>query len=220
LRLIHSAAQEAFMDIRFNHFGKLLCVSLLLVPPAFSQAVVPGEKWRVKSSASMSGMSMPSQTQEMCQPKADKTAAPVPTQSNCRMSDMKQVGNKSSMKMTCTGEHPMTAVIESEYFGPDHYKGSMQSHFDASQVGPGGPPGGTDMTMNYEGENLHVACNAAEPMQSAATVPSLPRGRAAEARAAEAKAAGAKAEATDASDEAKKGALQKTKDKLKGLLNF
>ena len=190
------------MKIRCDHFGTFLFIALLLAPPAFSQAPEPGEKWRVKTTMSMTGMNMPSQTQTMCQAKAqDTTTAPVPTEKGCRISDAKKVGGKTSMKLTCTGEHPMTAILETEYFGPDRYKGSMQTHVDASLVGPGGPPGGADMTINYEGENLHIACDAGELKRQAA------------AAQAQSDVAPAKARQEPAPN-----ALQKSKEKFKELL--
>ncbi len=121
-----------------------------LATTAAAQAPTPGWKWRVKTSMSMMGMSMPGTTSEVCTPKDQPDAAPVEQRPECRIYDLKNVGKKTSMKMSCTGKDPMEGSMEIIYDSPEHYSGKMNATMN-----------GETMVMNYEGTRIGE-CDASE----------------------------------------------------------
>ena len=124
-----------------NKLCKLLLLTCAGTSLAQAQAV-EGEKWKITSSMQMSGMSMPGQTQEFCkQPGAD--AAPIKTDDNCKIYDMKRTGNVQSFKMRCTGEQAMEGSAQFTYMGADRYQGKMEMNTQ-----------GQTMVLNYEGQKI------------------------------------------------------------------
>ena len=125
---------------------KNVCTLLLLTCAgtsiALAQGSVEGEKWRITSSMQMSGMSMPGMSSEICKQPGDDTA-PIKTEENCQVYDMKRVGNVQSFKMRCTGKDAMEGSAQFTYLGNDRYQGKMEIN---SQ--------GETMVMNYEGQKL------------------------------------------------------------------
>jgi hypothetical protein len=114
-----------------------------LVTTAAAQAPTPGYKWRIKTSMSMMGMSMPGSTSEVCVPKDAPDAAPVEQRPNCRVYDVKNVGKKMSLKMSCTGEQAMEGAMEITYDSPEHYSGKMNMSTS-----------GGSMVMDYDGKRI------------------------------------------------------------------
>lgn len=106
------------------------------------------ELWEVSTKMDMVGMpfSMPGQTSKVCMQKGHEkdpnNAVPKDKNQNCKMSDVKVSGNKSSWKIACTGKDPMTGSGEMTY-GEGKYSGKMQMH---SKDG--------DMNMAYEGKRI------------------------------------------------------------------
>jgi hypothetical protein len=131
-----------------KHVWKALLLSCAAASLALAQGATPGEKWRIKSSMQMSGMSMPAQTMEICKP-TNADAVPVKTDDNCQVYDMKRTGNTQSFKMRCTGEEPVEGSAEFTYIGSDRYQGKMLMNMR-----------GETMTMAYEGEKLGGTCDA------------------------------------------------------------
>lgn len=131
-----------------KHIVKGLLLGCAVASLASAQGVTPGEKWRVKSTMQMSGMSMPGQTMEICKP-ADDNAVPMKTDDNCQVYDVKRSGNTQSFKMRCTGEEAMEGSAEITYVSPERYQGKMLMNMR-----------GETMTMAYEGQKLPGTCDA------------------------------------------------------------
>jgi hypothetical protein len=132
---------------------KNVCTLLLLtcVGPslALAQGSVEGEKWKITSSMQMAGMSMPGMSSEICkQPGED--SAPIKTEDNCQIYDMKRAGNVQSFKMRCTGKDAMEGSAQFTYLGADRYQGKMEMTTQ-----------GETMVMNYEGQKLGT-CDGGE----------------------------------------------------------
>lgn len=131
-----------------KHLWKGLLLTCAAASLALAQGAQPGEKWRVKSTMQMSGMTLPGQTMEICKP-TDPDAVPMKTDDDCKIYDMKRSGNTQSFKMRCTGEEPVEGAAEITYLGSDRYQGKMLMNTH-----------GETMTMNYEGQKLGGACDA------------------------------------------------------------
>jgi hypothetical protein len=127
---------------------KGLLLSCAAASLAFAQGATPGEKWRVKTTMQMSGMSMPGQTMEICK-QSDADAVPVKTDDHCQVYDVKRNGNTQSFKMRCTGAEPVEGSAELTYLGSDRYQGKMLMNMR-----------GETMTMAYEGQKLGGTCDA------------------------------------------------------------
>jgi hypothetical protein len=124
---------------------KNVCALLLLTCAGTSLALaqgIEGEKWKVTNQMQMGGMSMPTQSSEICKQPGDDSV-PVRTDGDCQVYDNKRIGNVQSFKMRCTGEQPVEGSAQLTYVSPDHYKGKMEMK-----------TGGETMVMNYEGQKL------------------------------------------------------------------
>jgi hypothetical protein len=112
------------------------------------------ELWEVTNKMEMAGVpfAMPAQTTKVCMQKGHEkdpnNAVSKDKNQDCKMSDAKVSGNKSSWQMKCDGKHPMTGNGEITY-GDGTYSGKMKTH---SKDG--------DMTMVYEGKRIG-SCNYA-----------------------------------------------------------
>jgi hypothetical protein len=88
----------------------------------------PDELWEVTMKMEMPGMpAMPARTSQVCKSKGDRDPSKMgekDRESDCKTSDMKQSGNKSSWKITCTKPKPMSGTGEVTYNG-DNYQGTM-----------------------------------------------------------------------------------------------
>lgn len=118
----------------------------------------PGEKWKVTTSMSMMGMSMPGMTTEVCSPK-NSDQAPVEPNKDCEITDRRRVGNKETFRMRCTGKQQMEGTMEIEHLGKDHYRGKMLAKMAEGE-----------MTMNYEGQKIPGECDAAEMKRKVAAM--------------------------------------------------
>ena len=89
----------------------------------------PGESWEVTSQMSMEAMpmAMPAQTQRVGAP-IDWNEPPGGTRAGdeCRNSDFKTLGNKSSWSVQCAGPHAMTGHGEITRTSPDAYSGFIK----------------------------------------------------------------------------------------------
>lgn len=128
----------------------LIALAVLLSPLA---AVAEGsdEQWEVTTKMEMQGMpmAMPGLTNTVCLPKnrkSDEELVPKDKNSDCKMSDVKQSGNKMTYRMTCTGKHPMSGDGEIEHSG-DSYRGRMHvvGDMEGQQV---------DMTQSFSGKRI------------------------------------------------------------------
>ncbi|HEY0687154.1 MAG TPA: DUF3617 family protein [Steroidobacter sp.] len=125
-----------------KHVCKLLWLGCVGASLAHAQAPVEGEKWRITSSMQMAGMSMPGMSSEICKQPGEDTA-PIKTDDNCQIYDMKREGNVQSFKMRCTGKDAMEGSAQFTYLGSDRYQGKMEMTAQ-----------GETMVMNYEGQKL------------------------------------------------------------------
>ncbi|MDR1726735.1 MAG: DUF3617 domain-containing protein [Acidobacteriota bacterium] len=139
-----------------------VCVALACGAAMAQQKVktqqVAGEKIRVKSSIDMQGMSIPSQTQEICIPAGQDDESTIMQQlqqgqggDNCKISNVKHSGNKFSADIKCTGEEAMTGHLEVETVGK-----TMRSTMDAKTSAGA-------MKMQSEVTRLGTACEVSQP---------------------------------------------------------
>jgi hypothetical protein len=111
------------------------------------------ELWEVTSKMEMAGMPFPmlARTSQICMSKGQEKdpnhAVPKSKEQNCKMSDVKVSGNKSTWKMKCEGKDPMHG--EGEMVRRDGtYSGKTVLHARRG-----------DMTLVYEGKRIG-ACQA------------------------------------------------------------
>ncbi len=123
----------------------------VLLAPIVAIAEDTGEQWEVTTKMEMQGMpmAMPAMTNTVCLPKkrqSDEDLVPRDKNSDCKMSDVKQSGNKMSFKMACSGKNAMTGEGEIEH-NADNYRGKMHmvGDMDGQQV---------DMTQNFSGKRI------------------------------------------------------------------
>ena len=137
-----------------------LGLSLAVLSPALFAAAPapttvpyePGEKWRMTTSMSMAGMTMPGTTIQLCQAKGATEAPKTEDQKNCTYTDMHRSGNKQTGHMRCTKDgQVMEGDVEMESLGPDHYRTTM--HMKMAQ-------GAMDMVS--EGQKIGGECDAGE----------------------------------------------------------
>lgn len=125
----------------------LLLLGSLALPAAGETpqpATLPGDSWDVTSQMSMEAMpmAMPEQTQRVCSPK-NWTEPPPGGSRDCRASDFKTSGNKSTWSVQCSGPPAMTGHGEITRTSPDAYTGSIR--FES-------PEGG--MTVKLSGKRV------------------------------------------------------------------
>ena len=136
------------MPVRTQHLIAVIATCLLLVPTALA-APAAGVKWRITTSMSAQGMTLPGQTTEVCQPvNSNETVVMDREQSNCTITERSRRGNTETFAMRCTGEEAMEGRMEITHLGPDHYRGRMRAT---------SADGSFDMT--YEGRKLGGSCD-------------------------------------------------------------
>lgn len=92
--------------------SRLVSASAGLALAALVHAQATDELWSMTTRMEMDGMQMPAMSQQVCRKKGQQGAAGLAPDPNCRMSDVRTVGNKTTWKMTCTGEEPMSGTGE------------------------------------------------------------------------------------------------------------
>jgi len=92
--------------------ASLLAVGIGLVfsVPGFAQSG-PDELWEVKTTMTMEGMRMPGPPRKVCV-KRDQADRLAPMDKDCKTSDVKTVGNRTTYRVVCTGKEPMTGTGE------------------------------------------------------------------------------------------------------------
>ena len=112
-------------------FGLLSRVSVM--------AAGSDELWEVSSKMEIAGMpvAMPAQTSKICMPKGHEkdpnNAVPKSKEQDCKISDVKTAGNKTTWKMTCEGKNPMTGDGEMTR-GDGSYSGKSVLHSKRREV--------------------------------------------------------------------------------------
>jgi hypothetical protein len=117
-----------------------------------------GELWEVTMKMEMAGMpmAMPARTNKVCQAKdkpQEEQAMPADDK-DCKMTDMKRSGNKSSFTVVCSGKNKFTGKGEFER-SADRYSGKM--HMTGTMDGES-----MDMTQTFSGRKVGT-CTYKDP---------------------------------------------------------
>jgi hypothetical protein len=128
-----------------KYFAFVGLVILVFVPVAASPQGTD-ELWQVTTKVEMPGMpmAMPEQTQTVCLQKGQqREEGMVPKDKNCRMTDVKQSGNRTTFTVVCEGKDGMTGTGDITS-SPDSYRGTMrmQGTMDGQPV---------NMTQSFSG---------------------------------------------------------------------
>ena len=114
-----------------NPSRKILAIAAALctvsVAAVVAQNKTQGVKWRAKVTMQAKSFAMPERTMEICLPPTDPEQAALQqgqSQANCKMSNYKRSGNKTSADMKCTGDLPSDTHWEMESRG-DTMTGTM-----------------------------------------------------------------------------------------------
>jgi hypothetical protein len=124
-------------------------------PRTFVAGSGPDDMWEVTTKTEMAGMSMPGQTQQICIRKGRNVGeASVPRQDDCKVTEMKTSGNKTTFAMECQGQEPMTIRGETS---------ATPSSFD-SRMSMKGTKKGSDleMTMASSGRKIGACTDQSE----------------------------------------------------------
>jgi hypothetical protein len=138
----------------------LLVPSLAAAAPPASAEREPGVQWEQTVEMQMAGFSMPAQTSKVCVPKKGMTDPPGSGRKDdkCKVSNVRNVGNKMSWTMVCEGEEKMSGEGEIVQ-KPDGYDGKMTMR---SAQG--------EMLMKLSGKKLTGDCDAGEMKRQVAAV--------------------------------------------------
>ncbi len=138
----------------------LLVPSLAAAAPPASTEREPGVQWEQTVEMEMSGFSMPAQTTKVCVPKRGMTEPPGSGRKDdkCKVSNVRNVGNKMSWTMVCEGEEKMSGEGEIVQ-QPDGYDGKMTMRTAQGE-----------MLMKMRGKKLGGDCDAGEMRRQVAAV--------------------------------------------------
>lgn len=129
--------------------------AIALLAFAAPSAAATGEYWELKQRMSMQGMSLPSQATRVCKPtNAGPEDMATAGESDCRTTDFRTVGRKTTFRFECTGEHAATGEGEIEQLGPDAYRGRNVMRSSEGE-----------MIMEFEGRKVGGACDPDEPLK-------------------------------------------------------
>jgi hypothetical protein len=133
--------------------GKILAASLILsftATTAMGALQMKEGLWEISTTMEMPGMPFqpPATTIKHCYTKEEvqdqKTVVPSQDK-NCKISDMKTIGNKVTWKMVCTGDNAAKGEGEMTFKGDTAYSGvmkfssegmNMTSRYSAKRLGP------------------------------------------------------------------------------------
>jgi hypothetical protein len=106
-----------------------------LASPAPAEAPATGESWEITSQMVMEGMpmQMPKQTQRVCQPKNWSEPPGAKRDENCRISDLRTVGNTTTWTMACTGRDAMSGRGEITRT-PNAYTGAITMNSEHGEM--------------------------------------------------------------------------------------
>jgi len=130
--------------------ASLLIPGLIIVAPAAS-AAGNDELWEITSKTTFDGMPMPAPPQRVCKKKGQTGGDPSPMGMNCKTTDHKTVGNRTTYRVVCTGKDQMSGTGE-RTASPGHFSGKMDlaGTIDGEKA---------RMSMNYTGK-LVGSCTA------------------------------------------------------------
>jgi hypothetical protein len=123
----------------------------------------PGEYWEVTSKMEMPGMpfAMPATTVKVCIPKgAENNPEKTSGDKNCKMTDVKTVGNKTTWKARCDHDGEVMTGVGEQTTTANGYDGKMQIS---------GKSHGQDMNMNmaFSGKRVGGSCDSEEAVKKA-----------------------------------------------------
>jgi hypothetical protein len=102
-------------------------VCMVYVAAVVAQNKVQGVKWRAKVTMQSKAFAMPERMMDICLPATDPDQAALQlgqAQGNCKMSNIKRSGSKTSADMKCTGDRPSETHWEMDNLG-DTMHGTM-----------------------------------------------------------------------------------------------
>jgi len=141
-----------------------LCLMLLftlVALPGAAAAQGTDELWEVTSKMEMAGlpMAMPPQTNQVCRPAGKADEETVPKNQDCRMTDVRRAGNRTTFTMVCEGKDKLTGTgdIVSD---PGSYRGTMRLRGTMD-----GQP--MDMTQSFSGRRIGP-CTYQDPQKQVA----------------------------------------------------
>ncbi|MBU0688106.1 MAG: DUF3617 domain-containing protein [Gammaproteobacteria bacterium] len=142
---------------------RLSCVLIALLVTMYAPLAqaAAGETWEVTTKSEMVGMpyAMPETTLTVCQPKSGE---PDPKQmmerdGNCKVSDVKHSGSKTTWKMRCDGDGQKMSGSGEITHGKSSYQGTsrMSGTADGEKF---------DMTASYRGKRIGKSCDTSDPV--------------------------------------------------------
>ncbi len=147
--------------------NKHLAVMLSILAGLSSAAVfaAPGEYWEITSKMEMPGMpfAMPPTTQKVCIPKGgENDPAKTSGDKDCKMTDIKTVGNKTTWKARCDRDGEVMTGVGEQTTTAKGYQGKMR--FSGKSGGQD-----VDMTMAFSGKRLGGKCDSEEQVKAMKT---------------------------------------------------
>ncbi len=139
--------------------NRLVSLVVLLLSGQLAFAAGQDSLLEVTTKIEVSGMNMPEQTRQVCSPKGKENEGMVPSDGDCKMTDIKRSGNKSTFKIVCNSPSQMSATGEFESLGPDAYRGKM--HIKRKEDGRP-----MDMTTSYSSKRIG-SCTYEDPAKAA-----------------------------------------------------
>lgn len=144
--------------------NKHLAVMLSVLAGLSSAGVfaAPGEYWEVTTKTEMPGMpfAMPAMTQKVCIPKGgENDPAKTSGDKDCKMTDIKTVGNKTTWKARCDRDGEVMIGVGEQTTSAKGYQGKMR--FSGKSGGQD-----VDMTMAFSGKRLGGKCDSEEQVKA------------------------------------------------------
>jgi hypothetical protein len=118
----------------------------------------PGEYWEVTSKMEMPGMpfAMPATTQKVCIPKdGEKDPGKTSGDKDCKMTDVKTVGNKTTWKARCDRDGEVMTGVGEQTTTSGAYQGKIK--LSGKSEGQA-----MNMTMAYSGKRVGGSCDTGE----------------------------------------------------------
>lgn len=143
-----------------KHFTVILAMLFGLSSAAAYAA--PGEYWEVTSTMEMPGMpfAMPPTTQKVCIPKGgENDPAKTSGDKDCKMTDVKTVGNKTTWKARCDRDGEVMTGVGEQTTSAKGYQGKMR--FSGKSGGQD-----VDMAMAFSGKRLGGKCDSEEQVKA------------------------------------------------------
>jgi hypothetical protein len=100
-----------------------ICMVLVISAPGYAQTG-PDNLWQVTTNITMDGMSLPGTPSKVCT-KGKQVDRMVPMEENCKTSDVKTSGNRTTYRVTCPGKDAMSGSGEMTT-GKDSYRGVLK----------------------------------------------------------------------------------------------